>query len=1079
MVRRMALRSACFRFSAGLLIALSAHAASAQTYLWDGFAENSQHTAISSVPSQSLLALRWQAMIDLDPQYSYSGVLYAHYGSPMITSGNTIVTPVKTTATGGFEVEGLNAATGSALWTVSSDYSIPPTGAWTPPYSPTMNSSGVMYLPGADGTVLEANANSAGSVSPTRLAFYGTSNYAADPSAYSNVYIDTPITTDSAGDLYFGYMVSGTPAISALGSGGIARISASGVGAYVSAATASGNSSMVKAVENCAPAISNDGSSIYIAVNSSNFSSGYLLQLNSTTLATQAAVVPMDPKTGSPALLTDDGTSSPTIGPDGDVYLGVFDDGDTSRGWMEHYSANLATTKTPGGFGWDDTVTIVPASMVPSYHGTSSYLLMTKYNNYVQTGGGGQNMIAILDPNAPVIDNQRNNGTGATIMQVVESILGPTPNSSGGVYEWCDNNAVVDPATDSILVTSEDGHLYRWNLGTNTLTQSISLGGGLGEAYTPTMIGPDGAVYALNNGVLNSVGLPITGWTGGASSAWNTTAANWTTGSPTPGSTYSDGAVLLFGNTSGNTSVMIQNCGVKPGWMTFTNTGSAAGGVDYTIGGGPIDGATGITLDGSGGVGGAVILTGANSFSGGVAVNVGRLNLQNGFALGNSSGVTVAYGAALELQSNSGAPTFGLAATDSSPIPLTLAGSGIAGAGALNNVAGNNTYAGPISIGLNSGGATVGSSSTAAGDQLTLSGAIAVAPGNTLTFVGAGKTTVSGTLSLATGTALGNTALAMQGTGALTITAAPSFGDSSAIAATSGVLEFNVASGNATIGNGVVATVAAGAALQLAGTTSALSDPNSGNTVSVVNNSSNAGGGLSVVGSNQQVGVVSGSGDTVVGDGTHPASLTATQILQNALIVNAGSTVTINPTGTLPATAMASSLMASSLMAGAGSSSATIASALGDAGDSDADSTDSSSSDADSIGAALLGVIQTAIDSQSIAGARGLLLEHRVLAFEQIAADDPGLNVAPLENSAVQSILFSSNDSTSVSEQLLGNTEIDTLLRSDSELALGATAVPEPCALLLLVLGGLTLAIGPLRRRLSSGRHLPPLAIVE
>ena len=37
--------------------------------------------------------------------------------------------------------------------------------------------------------------------------------------------------------------------------------------------------------------------------------------------------------------------------------------------------------------------------MVPSYPGTSRYLLMTKYNNYAGVGGDGVNKIAVLDPN--------------------------------------------------------------------------------------------------------------------------------------------------------------------------------------------------------------------------------------------------------------------------------------------------------------------------------------------------------------------------------------------------------------------------------------------------------------------------------------------------------------------------------------------------------------------------------------------------------------------------------------------------------------------------------------------------------
>jgi hypothetical protein len=74
------------------------------------------------------------------------------------------------------------------------------------------------------------------------------------------------------------------------------------------------------------------------------------------------------------------------------------------------------------------------------------------------------------------------------------------------VKEWCINTAAVDPITRSILANSEDGLLYRWNLATGALSESIVLTAGLGEAYTPTVIGPDGTVYAVNNATLFAVG---------------------------------------------------------------------------------------------------------------------------------------------------------------------------------------------------------------------------------------------------------------------------------------------------------------------------------------------------------------------------------------------------------------------------------------------------------------------------------------------------------------------------------------------------------------------------------------------
>jgi hypothetical protein len=199
------------------------------------------------------------------------------------------------------------------------------------------------------------------------------------------------------------------------------------------------------------------------------------------------------------------------VGPDGDVYFGVLENpfpSHNDRGWLLHFNSDLSQKKIPGSFGWDNTASIVPASMVPSYNGTSSYLLMTKYNNYGGAGGDGHNRVAILDPNAiehdPVL-------SATLVMKEVLTTLGLTPdpafpNLPGAVREWCINTAAVDPATKSVIVNSEDGKLYRWDLTTNTLTQSIVLTTGIGEAYTPTVIGSDGTVYAINGAILDAVG---------------------------------------------------------------------------------------------------------------------------------------------------------------------------------------------------------------------------------------------------------------------------------------------------------------------------------------------------------------------------------------------------------------------------------------------------------------------------------------------------------------------------------------------------------------------------------------------
>jgi len=257
---------------------------------------------------------------------------------------------------------------------------------------------------------------------------------------------------------------------------------------------------------NCAPAISADGSTLYITV--SNGFTGDLLALDATTLATKNVAKLNDPGSGQPAWIPDISTASPTIGPDGDVYYGVLENpfpNHNDRGWLLHFDQTLATVKTPGSFGWDDTTSVVPASAVPSYKGTSKYLLMTKYNNYIGINtGDGENKIAILDPNGTQQDEYY--ATPVTVMKEVQTLLGPHPSPEGGVYEWCINTAVVDALGGAVFAGSEDGWFYRWNLATNTITQMMDLNPPTPEAYTPSVVGPDGTVYAINNATLYAIG---------------------------------------------------------------------------------------------------------------------------------------------------------------------------------------------------------------------------------------------------------------------------------------------------------------------------------------------------------------------------------------------------------------------------------------------------------------------------------------------------------------------------------------------------------------------------------------------
>ena len=473
---------------------------------WAGYARSAQHTAISDVSTVPLTRVKWTHTVDTT---NPTGTIYIHYGSPSITRANTIIVPVKTGADT-FRFDALAGATGTQLWTIATDYVVPPHD-WIPSCSGVISPSGRFYFPGAGGTILYRDAPDS-AAPPTngtgRLVFYGTANYTgANIAAYnSNLYINTPITADSNGNIFFGVMSTGATPTNVASS--FVKIDKNGVATSLPVSTISGD--MTKVVHNCAPAVSPDGTQVYFGINNTNgtgASGGYLVSVNIAKMTVTKTIRLKDPNSGGDASLYDAGTASPTVGPDGDVYYGVLVGGNNARGFLLHFDSSLTTTKTPAAFGWDDTASVVPATMVPSYKGKSSYLLCIKYNNYAGAGGNGHNCVAVVDPGASAVESI----SGVTCMQEVLTVLGKTPDSEfpgvpGAVREWCINTAVVDPGTKSIIVNSEDGHCYRWNLVTNSLTEDVFLASPTGEAYTPTLVGPDGTSYAINDATLNAIG---------------------------------------------------------------------------------------------------------------------------------------------------------------------------------------------------------------------------------------------------------------------------------------------------------------------------------------------------------------------------------------------------------------------------------------------------------------------------------------------------------------------------------------------------------------------------------------------
>lgn len=478
---------------------------------WPNFGRDVQHAAQGAAATQALSRIVWETPVDLVPPYLPNNVLHIHYGSPVISARNTVLVPVKLTRTSGFRLEARAGSDGALLWTAATDY-ILPAHDWVPSYNVALTPGNRVYFPGAGGKVNFRDNVDAAAGSADFAVFYGRAAYEAARATYdANVIINTPLTVDANGNVYFGFIVTGnTPA--GLTSG-IARLAPDGSGTWISARAASGNAAMAKVATNSAPALSADLSTLYVAVNNTPTpparATGMLLALDARTLATRNAVALVNP-TGGPSWVNDNGTASPAVAPDGDVYFGTLE-GDAPahnfRGWLLHFDATLTQQKLPGSFGWDQTVSFAPRAMVPQYAGSSPYLVVSKYNNYFGVGtGNGRNEMAILDPAQGRSDAIT---PAVMVMREVLTIAGPTQQGNlppGAVREWCVNTTAVDPLTSSVLVNSEDGRLYRWHLPSNSLTQNVRFNNGYAESYTPTALGPDGKVYAINNATLFAVG---------------------------------------------------------------------------------------------------------------------------------------------------------------------------------------------------------------------------------------------------------------------------------------------------------------------------------------------------------------------------------------------------------------------------------------------------------------------------------------------------------------------------------------------------------------------------------------------
>ena len=353
---------------------------------------------------------------------SQFGVLPIHYASPMITSANTVLVPTRVGDKAGFRVVAYSGASGSRRWSLDTDYQPPAFtggfGIWTPPL-PAVLTPG--HRPGGcrrrrHGAGAKARQQAAGAA--RRLVFYGAARWRAHRAAYDKaVQITTPLTAGRDGSLYFGFTVTGaTPAHL---SSGIARIDAPwsrdldhrGRGRRQAGRRRRGHELRTGAV-----AVRQDG--LHHRHQPHARHAGRARRRHAQAPVPRHAEGPGQRPAGPhlaaarPPHRRSDRTGTSTT-----ASSRIRSPTTTSAAGCLHFNATLTHAKTPGSFGWDNTVSVLPARAVPRYHGTSPYLLVSKYNNYLGIGphGDGRNRVAVLDPRA----SQKDPYADARVMKAV------------------------------------------------------------------------------------------------------------------------------------------------------------------------------------------------------------------------------------------------------------------------------------------------------------------------------------------------------------------------------------------------------------------------------------------------------------------------------------------------------------------------------------------------------------------------------------------------------------------------------------------------------------------------------------
>lgn len=288
---------------------------------------------------------------------------------------------------------------------------------------------------------------------------------------------------------------------------------------------------------------------------------------------------------------------------------------------------------------------------------------------------------------------------------------------------------IVNSAGTGTLNVSGSNTGFTGNVSVQSGTLGMQSSQALGSGTSSLSVASGGTILLESTGNLaagfSSISLNGTG-AGGLGALFNagkitTVAGDITLGGGTLVSSVSGNLTLTGNVANGGNLLTVSNTG---GQMTFS---------------GVISGGGGLTVNGTGGL----TLSGNNTFGGGTTVNSGAsVTVASNTALGSGNS-TVAFGGTLLFQGGVNVATGN----------LTVNGAGVNSGGALQNVSGNNTYGGGITLAStpyivsNNGTLTLSGSISGSGNTIIQGPGTVYFSGDTSGYTGGQVQVFSGTFA--------------------------------------------------------------------------------------------------------------------------------------------------------------------------------------------------------------------------------------------------------------------------------------------------------------------------------------------